>query len=176
MDRRTMSAALEKVNPASEKKTKRGIDRKYFVRDVIDAIWAGESLDAEQERARKDKETADKLAMENALRRGELAELSTVTAAWIDMVAAARAKLLSLPTKLGPQLANIADVGVIAAQIRSEVYAAIDELAADQGAGGGQVENAGGMEVAAGLNGKSVGRRKSPAKQRVERGAGPMAN
>lgn len=104
-------------------------------------------LNGEQEKARRDKESADKLAMENATRRGELARVDEVVRFVSDHNAAARAKLLSLPPKLSPQLVGINDPNVIAAAIRAELYAALAELAewvppADgvDGAGAGSVE------------------------------------
>lgn len=114
---------------------------------------------------------AEKAEAENAVRRGELADMNTVVAAWTEMIASARAKLLSIPTKLGPQLANVSDVGVIAALIRVEVYAALAELSERRSGEG--VAN---MERTAGTDGEPVGGRKAKAKQRVERGTGAVAN
>ncbi|MEN9317321.1 MAG: Phage packaging protein Nu1 [Pseudomonadota bacterium] len=71
---------------------------------------------------------AEKVEAENAVRRGELAELSAVAEQWSAHIHAARAKLLSMPAKLGPQLTHVADPTVIAARIRAEVYAALVEL------------------------------------------------
>lgn len=71
---------------------------------------------------------AEKVEAENAVRRGELAELSAVAAEWSTAIHACRAKLLSMPAKLGPQLTHVADPSVIAARIRAEVYAALVEL------------------------------------------------
>lgn len=116
---------------------------------------------------------AEKAEAENAVRRSELADTAVVAAAWIEMIASARAKLLSLPTKLGPQLANVADVGAIAALIRVEVYAALAELAEPESTARQSGSRVG---AAAGSDGKPVVRRKAKTKQRVERGARAMAN
>lgn len=59
-------------------------------------------LNPEQERARKDKEAADKLAMDNAVRRGELLDgnlLGEDLARWLT---AFRQAMLRAPTKLAP--------------------------------------------------------------------------
>lgn len=71
---------------------------------------------------------AERVEAENAVRRGELAELGSVAAEWSALIHACRAKLLSMPSKLGPQLIHVADPTVIAARIRAEVYAALVEL------------------------------------------------
>lgn len=64
-------------------------------------------LNPAHERARKDKEYADKIAMENQISRGELIEADTVIAAGSDMVLRVRARLLSLPSKVAPQLLGL---------------------------------------------------------------------
>jgi hypothetical protein len=57
--------------------------------------------------------------------------MTEVADAWSDHIANARSKLLSMPTKLGPQLVNLADPAVIASKVRTEIYASLLELAAD---------------------------------------------
>jgi len=86
-------------------------------------------LDPVQEKARRDKEAADKLSMENAVRRGELARRADVVRFWSDCQAAARAKFLGIAPKLAPRLVNIGDPNVIAAAIRAEACAALAEFA-----------------------------------------------
>jgi phage terminase Nu1 subunit (DNA packaging protein) len=116
---------------------------------------------------------AEKAEAENAIRRGELIDTNAVAAVWSEMIAAARAKLLSLPTKLSAQLANVSDVGAIAALIRTEVYAALAELT---GTRTGEKEGAQRVAAAVDHDGKPMGRRKAAPQQRVKRGAGAMAN
>lgn len=116
---------------------------------------------------------AEKAEAENAIRRGELADTSAVAAMWIEMIASARAKLLSMPTKLGPQLANVADVGTIATLIRTEVHAALSELAEPSGYA---TQSHTDVEAASAPDGKPVGGRKAKAKQRVKRRTRPVEN
>jgi hypothetical protein len=103
----------------------------YFLATVWAALkgpaQAGD-LDGDQQRARKDKELADKLAMQNAITRGEVAVVEDLDAVWTAHVAAARARLLAMPSKLAPQLVGL-DANRIQAQIKTEVYAALAELA-----------------------------------------------
>ncbi|MEO1721338.1 MAG: hypothetical protein AAFR84_02915, partial [Pseudomonadota bacterium] len=61
-------------------------------------------LDLTDERARKAKEEADKLEMENAHRRGQLLDRADVDAAVSGAFARVRARLLSVPTKVAPTL------------------------------------------------------------------------
>jgi hypothetical protein len=92
----------------------------------VEKLGGGSEYDTQRERLAAAQ--AEKVEAENAVRRGELAELSAVAEQWSAHIHAARAKLLSMPAKLGPQLTHVADPTVIAARIRAEVYAALVEL------------------------------------------------
>jgi phage terminase Nu1 subunit (DNA packaging protein) len=81
------------------------------------------------ERTRLAKEQGDKLAIENSIKRGELVYVSDVVQAWSEHISGAKAKLLSLPSKVAPQLVNQPNANVIAARIREEVDTALLELA-----------------------------------------------
>ena len=81
------------------------------------------------ERTRLAKEQGDKLAIENSIKRGELVYVSDVVQAWSEHISGAKAKLLSLPSKVAPQLVNQPNANVIAARIREEVDTALTELA-----------------------------------------------
>ena len=72
---------------------------------------------------------AEKVEAENRVRRGELCEIEQVGAEWDDLVLAARAKFLSLPTKVAPQLVGRTDPNAIRTILRDEVNAALAELA-----------------------------------------------
>jgi hypothetical protein len=89
---------------------------------------APKGLDPAQERARRDRATADKLEQELAVRSGELMVATDAAAAWTDHIAAAKTKLLSLPTKLPPLLEGKTGP-VMATLLRAEVHAALRELA-----------------------------------------------
>lgn len=147
----------------------------YETRSTIDE---DEALDPVQEKARRDKEAADKLAMENAVRRGELARRADVTRFWSDCQAAARAKFLGIAPKLAPQLRNIGDANVIAAAIRAEACAALAEFADFEPGGfaGVVAGDAAGEDAAAELDGEPVGRPRKKALERKRRGARPVAD
>jgi hypothetical protein len=125
---------------------------------------------------------ADKVEMENAIRRKEMADLRDVSRSWGDMVAASRSRFLVVPTKLSTRLVNIGDPNVIAAAIRAELYAALAELAEYQPKvdteqpAGDAAAGVPDLGAPAGPDGKRVGRRKPKAQQRKQRGAGSVAH
>jgi phage terminase Nu1 subunit (DNA packaging protein) len=91
-------------------------------------IDPGTRLDTYQERAKVDRQRWIKLELENQKRRGELLEISDVESAWAQMMGACRAKMLSLPSKLAPQLVSIKDPKKIQQMIKDECRQALEEL------------------------------------------------
>lgn len=81
------------------------------------------------EKTRLAREQGDKLAIENAISRGELVYADDVVNTWADHISSAKAKLLAMPTKLAPQLVNQSNANVIAGRISEEVDNALVELA-----------------------------------------------
>ena len=62
----------------------------------------------------------------------KLVSADDVTAAWVDVLAALKAKLLALPTKCAPICATEKDIKVIQSVIENQVREALDELSAYQ--------------------------------------------
>jgi len=93
-----------------------------------------DDLDPMRERARRDAEYADKLAMDNAVRRGELARRADVVRAWEDLIAAARSRLLRLPADCRGVVPAECRAAVVPA-VRDAVHQALRELA---GTGSGE--------------------------------------
>lgn len=151
--------------------------REVFAWRIADLM--PDDLDPARERARKDSEHADKLAMENAVRRGELAEVAQVERVWSDCIAIAKARLLGIGSKLGPQLVNIADATVISAAIRAEARAALVELA-DYAPDATDVDRSGATASGSAVapaprsDGESVGGRRASTQQRKQRRAGAV--
>ena len=173
-DRRSLARDLEGLKPDEETRQGARTVRRYRMARVVAHLYrataaTGELEDFETQRERLAAAQAEKVEMENAVRRGELAEVAKVHAVWTDHVAAARAKLLAMPTKLGPQLTNVADARVISARVRAEVHAALAELAdyePPDGDGEPHVADPpGGADVVApaGPDRQRVGRRKAKA-------------
>ena len=115
-------------------------------------------LDLTAERARKAKEEADKLEMQNALMRGELLARGDVDAAVVGAFARVRARMIGVPSKVAPLVVTMDTPAEVESVIRRSVYEALKELADTSVAdlcrdNGDVVEDAG---AAAGPDGESV--------------------
>lgn len=130
----------------------------------------GDFLDLEQQKARLAKEQADKHALENATRRGELLECSVVERTWSSIFTALRARALSLPTKVAAELATMKDANRIRDRLTDEVHQILaeaaayrpEDAAADSAAAGDSVDDD--PETASETDRQPVGRRRAKAK------------
>jgi hypothetical protein len=59
-----------------------------------------------------------------------LVEADEVRRTWLEMIAAARAKLLSVPTKVAPQAIAMSNAGEVEQLIKTFIYEALEELSA----------------------------------------------
>lgn len=84
--------------------------------------------DFETERTRKVKLEADKLALEVAEKRGDLIPAEQVESAVADMVAAFRARILSIPSKLAGPIAATIDTRETEALLTDAIHEALHEL------------------------------------------------
>ena len=134
-DRRTVTNRLQGMEPIGSD----GKAQKYTLRQFVEAcenrIRAmqvkgddGEVLDPIRERTRRDKELADKTALENQVRRGELLEVSDVKQIWADHIASAKSGMRSLPSKLAPVVAAETDPNVVNEILLDGVDEALEEL------------------------------------------------
>jgi phage terminase Nu1 subunit (DNA packaging protein) len=103
-------------------------------RNVMDDDGEGNPLllSPVQERARKDKEQADKTALENATRRGELVEAATVRRKWVDVMHLVKSKMLRIPFSTAPLLVGQTDQWKIQGILEDQVRDALSELAAGE--------------------------------------------
>jgi phage terminase Nu1 subunit (DNA packaging protein) len=93
----------------------------------------GRVYDYSAERARLTKAQADKTELEVAELRGELISTPKALIQVEAMVAAMRAKLLSLPTKVAAKIATTPEaMGEAQEAIRAEIYEALEEIASDR--------------------------------------------
>jgi hypothetical protein len=83
-------------------------------------------------RARKMEADAQMAELELLQAKRNLVSSEDVTAAWVDVLAAMKAKLLALPTKCAPICATEKDIKVIQSVIENQVREALDELSAYQ--------------------------------------------
>ena len=112
-------------------------DRIAYIRHLRDsASNSGSSLDLSIERARQAKETADKLALENAVSRGELVELAEIQSEWKREVISAKNLLLGIPTRVAPLIAVEGNPAVCRDIVKRVINEALDELSADPEAAG----------------------------------------
>ena len=134
---------------------------------------AGSFLTYDEARTRKVAAEAEIAELDLAKIRGELAPVSEVVKAWEDVLAAMKAKLLALPTKVGPALSAEDDAAVIQSRLEEEIKECLDELSnyepLSDPTGASIVtseleEGDGDTEAPAKTNGKRVGRPKKTTK------------
>jgi phage terminase Nu1 subunit (DNA packaging protein) len=71
---------------------------------------------------------ADKIELENLEREGKLVEAGGVQQAWLAMIAATKAKLLSIPTKVAPQIVAMSQASEAEQLVKAFIYEALEEL------------------------------------------------
>lgn len=105
--------------------------------DARDQAPAASASDFQAARIRKELAQAAEAEQRVAQRAGRLLAVEDVEKTWTSMVAAARARLLALPTSLADRLCRLAvtdGVAAVEAELERAVYEALRELA------GGEVE------------------------------------
>lgn len=85
-----------------------------------------------QERARKDKEMADKTALENAVRRAELVEAATVRKKWQEVVLLIRSKMMRIPFAAAPLVVGQTDFFKVQKILDDQIRDVLTELSAGQ--------------------------------------------
>lgn len=130
------------------------------LRDVLRTATEQDALDIA--RTRRESAQADKIEMENAERRRDLARISTMTQAFADAVVTAQALLLAIPTKEARSLAALNDANAIEHRLRTAIGDALRQLAAygkrgeEKRAGRGRSRN-GSVRTASSADGESMG-------------------
>ena len=105
--------------------------RKRVLRDLVGEESEDGSLNPVQERARKDKELADKTALENRVRREELIEVSKIEAAWVEIVTRVKSKMLRVPWSASGLVLGIDDQVSIQIILEDQIRDALTELSID---------------------------------------------
>lgn len=111
------------------------------------------------EKARKEKESADRLAMLNAKERGELVQASQVEAGVTLIIGRCRSRLLAIPAKLAPLVSGETSLPALQAIITRQINEALEELslASFLGASSGPEEGDAEMGPAPGDDRQSMG-------------------
>lgn len=90
----------------------------------------GTAYDYDAERARLTHHQANSAELEEAAKRGRLIPADQVRTTWSDLIASAKARLMSLPSRLASSCSGKGAVE-IEAEARGIVYEALTELARD---------------------------------------------
>ena len=115
---------------------RRGQAAKFDTQEVIewiknkDAGEGGEVFDYKVEQARLTKLKADNEELLKREKEGSLGNAEDVFVAWSQLLANFRAKILSLPSKLAPELADLDDPREIQGLLKGRLYEALEELQA----------------------------------------------
>lgn len=143
-------------------------------------------LDPGQERARKDKELADRVSLQNAATRNEMFSGTIVTRLVTSVLSKVRLKLLAIPTKLAPLVVHLETIPEIQAKLRDGVNDVLRELNEEsilRAAGSDTASSVGdvselvrGAETAADSDCKPVGRPRTEIVPRSQRGAWEMGH
>lgn len=97
-------------------------------RDERDATLKASGLSLEAARARFAKAQAERVEMQNAVRRGELLELAEVVREGQDILLVVRARLLALPSSLAPELARETEPHTVQRRLTEAIHDALREL------------------------------------------------
>lgn len=127
-DRDTVKKRLDRANLAP---IKSGRSHMYETRDALPALYCvidDASLDLNAERARLAHFQANKADLEAQRAQGKLVPVEEVERHWSEMVAASRAKLLSLPQQIAQVAIAGRDIREVEAATRSVLYDALTEL------------------------------------------------
>jgi hypothetical protein len=127
-DRRTVGLALDGVKPDGFKNDFPAFHMMTGVRALYMKGGAEKGLDANYEKARKDKEMADKIEMANQVARGELISEDVVKKFIIDAFTRLRTRMLGLPTKLAIRLVGLKSAVEIQKILDDGVREALAEL------------------------------------------------
>lgn len=124
VDRRALAIMLKTVEPASEKKTGKGVSRYWFVCDVAKAIYCGgeDAPDYMVEKARLTKAQAERAELEVAHKRGDLIELSVIESQYIGEMLNLKQRVFSLPSQIAPYLVDKTDAGEVEATITDALH------------------------------------------------------
>ena len=85
-------------------------------------------LTYDEARTRKVSAEAEIAELELAKIRNDLAIVADVVKAWDEVLSALKAKLLAIPTKVGPALSAEDDASVIQSRLEDEIKECLDEL------------------------------------------------
>lgn len=165
---------------ARQGKQGRGNKTLINLRDAVEWYFAEnyERLELDRQRTRHSSEQADKLALENAERRGELGELALWQRELERFLGELRTALLGLPTKVAPRLDG--DTNQRKDRLEQAIHEVLKSVAAYQADGSDTEHPAADTGIGddpaatAEADGESVGGRTAPPLKRKQRRARPV--
>ena len=130
IDGRKLGQFLARVKPVTE----RGKFKYYLLQDVIDVIYKKNNKLIPIDEIRKKKLQAETELAELVLEkeRGNVIPVNLVERQWQNLVVNCKSKLLSIPTKLAPILANETDINYIKNIIEQTINESMIELSKGQ--------------------------------------------
>lgn len=99
---------------------------KQQIKEIAESSGDDDMLKAEK--IRLTRAQADKVELELSVRQGELVEVASAEREWSNLVAAFRARMLTLPPKAAAQVVGVEQITEIEALLRDFVYEALLEL------------------------------------------------
>lgn len=86
-------------------------------------------LDPNHQRARKDAAHAEKLEMENSVRKGELLEAKKIETSWVNICTNIRTAFMALPSRMALEISAMTSPRLIQIRLDDEVRAILTALA-----------------------------------------------
>lgn len=133
----------------------------------------GQVYNFEAEKARLTHEQAEKVAMENMVRRGQLLEAPAVASLWATIITSAKQRFLAIPSRVAPLVLGAKTLPEVQERIEALIIEVLSDLSSADAAaiaGGGES-----MEAASQADGEPVGGLEAqalPGKQRRARPVG----
>ena len=134
----------------------------------------GQVYNFEAEKARLTHEQAEKVAMENMVRRGQLLEADRVAALWATIITNAKQRFLAIPSKVAPLVLGAKTAPEIQERIEAQINEVLSELSSADAAPA--ADSGEGMETATEADGQPVGGPEAEAQPRKQRRARAVGN
>lgn len=100
-----------------------------YIRYIQERSQSGDGPDLTMEKALLTKVQRETAELELAAMRGDMHKSEDVMTVWTECIVNCRSRLLAMPTKLAPQLAQAKTAPEIEGILKNAVYEALDELA-----------------------------------------------
>lgn len=135
----TVTNWLEEGLPRAKAAARRGQSDEYDVAETIRWRLAREAakgvldengalINFEGERTRLTREQADKISMENEMRRGRLVDTEHVAALWANLLTNVKNRMLAIPTRAAPLVVGRKSLPEVRDVVRRLIVEALNDL------------------------------------------------